>query len=91
MQRGVEALAGELLADPLHGHPGGLEVLGDLLVAPGVGAVGVGLEQDAGADEQAAGMGARGEVPPEGVPLVIGQVDGDLVLGRHAGTPGVQE
>ena len=45
MERGVEALGGELLADTHDRHSRGLQRLGDPFIAPGIGTVGVGLKQ----------------------------------------------
>ena len=79
VERGVQALGGELLADALDGHAGDVEGVGDAVVGPRVGAGRVGLQKDAGAGGHGGGALAGVGEALEGLAVGGGQGDGDLI------------
>lgn len=79
MQRRIQAFGGELLTHTLDGHARGVQRLGDPLVRPSVGAVGVGLEQDVRPPSHRGGVGAGVNEPLERPALLSRESNDNLM------------
>jgi hypothetical protein len=83
VQRRVGPLGGELLPHAGDGHAADAQGLGHALVWPGVGAVGIGLEQDLGAGPGVGFVGVGADQSLERLPLLVGQPNHYLMRRGH--------
>jgi hypothetical protein len=79
VERRVQSVGGELLPYAPHGHERAAQRLADPRVAPRVGSVGIGLEQDLGTTKHGGGMPAGANHVGQRLALFRRETDDDFM------------
>lgn len=83
VERGVEPLGRELLPHTHHRHPRRLEMVGNLLVRPGIRPVRIRFQENVRPPTHGRWVRAGVDEPLERLPLLIGQSDNNFAGRNH--------